>query len=117
MRGTLAAFAALGALLVLATSASAGPIGDGHVTKAGPRVGWAYSCTLAPHPAGPAPWILGGWLLPGSKPVVAGAVRWPQARFGLVPFGSALVFVGNGLPSGAPSGRFPAPRGASGWRY
>ena len=84
---------AVAAMLIRATAAAADtPVGDGHVTQAGPRAGWAYSCALSPHPAAPPAWIVGGRFVRSRKPAVAGSVRWRQAAFGLLQNADNLFF-------------------------
>ncbi len=101
------------ALLAIASPAAAGaqqlPLGDGHVTDH-PQAGNVYACRAVFRAGGArheGEWFHGQTWDPTAKPHVAGRVRWPTAAFTLSPEGNDLVFVGNGLPIGEPTGTFP----------
>lgn len=87
------------------------PLGDGRVTMSGPKVGYVWSCQ-PPNPNAPGaqaigPWISGSYWRPARKIYVAGAVKWPSARFSVTINGTSRVIVGNRLPVGQPTGVFP----------
>jgi hypothetical protein len=54
-------------------------------------------------------WIHGSTWDLTAKPIVSGAVRWPQARLAIVREGDRRRITGNGLPVGEATGTFPIP--------
>lgn len=91
-------------------SASALPLGDGHVGSA-PQAGWIYSCrTTFPSGGGAAkdgPWIHGATWDATTKLAVQGAVKWPQASFAVHVAGGQRVITTSDLPVGFATGVFP----------
>jgi len=87
------------------------PIGDGHLSTE-PKVGYVFSCQTqfrGRGPALPAPWIdvANGTWNPQAKPVVDGAVLWPNAQFQINETNGTRDLVGNGLPVDDLTGVFP----------
>jgi len=85
------------------------PVGDGRVTDH-PAVGNVFACRLEFRVGGAShdgPWFHGDHWNPAEKPIVAGNVLWPLARFTLTPDLGGLIFEGNGLPVEQPTGIFP----------
>ncbi len=84
------------------------PLGDGHVSTA-PQVGYIYSCQQ--NFAGEGAFRAGGWIMgdvwdPEAKPVVRGAVLWPNANISEVAQDNMRMIETNDLPS-HPTGEFP----------
>ena len=99
------------------------PLGDGHVTSAGPEAGSVYVCTTAPfdgrrgggRPG--SPWIhADGTFDASSKPQVAGSVAWPDHEFSVSVRGDARTIYTNDLPN-APTGIFPIPPESEAYAY
>lgn len=88
-------------------------LGDGRVTVAGPRVGFAYACErpTGGQAAAGAPWIERRSWRPSRRPVVDGKVLWDQARFAIDGEGRTSSFAGNGFPAGTATGVFPPAAG------
>ena len=100
------------AALALALSATALPLGDGHVSSS-PRAGYVDSCVTSFNAMGGAqaagPWIdeqHGTWDS-AAKLHVRGAVRWPEASFTTTAAGTRRRVVFNDLPVGHTTGTFP----------
>ena len=113
------AAAALLALAAEGLGAQELPLGDGHVSDH-PAPGYVYACRSTFRRGGArhdGPWITGDTWDPAAKPHVEGEVRWPDAAWSLTPDGDDLVFQGNDLPVGEPTGRFPIARTDSVYRY
>ncbi len=91
-------------------SATALPLGDGHVGST-PRVGWVDSCTTSFPSSGGAsvngPWIHGTTWDSTAKIAVQGTVKWPQASYSVTVSGGRRVVASNDLPVGFPTGSFP----------
>jgi hypothetical protein len=105
--------------LPMAGSAHDLPLGDGHVTDH-PEVGNVFACratfrrNAARHDG---PWFHGDTWNPAEKPHVAGRVLWPTAAYTLTPRADQLLFEGNGLPVGQPTGSFPITPDDPAYRY
>jgi hypothetical protein len=88
------------------------PLGDGRISTV-PKVGYVDSCVTAFGGIGGAqaigPWIdeTGRTWDRAAKPSVAGAVRWPQARYTVTTSGTRRVIAFNDLPVGHVTGTFP----------
>jgi hypothetical protein len=109
VRGFGAVVAVWSAFALASSSAAlALPLGDGKVQTKRIKSGQHQSCRSARPKAGsaPRPWIDGRrWNLEG-RPVVDGAVRWPQASFSLTA-GKRFSIRSNGLPLNGRTGVFP----------
>jgi hypothetical protein len=95
-------------------------LGDGRLSSA-PRADYLFSCQQRFNPNAPGadvtgPWIHGDTYDPDQKPVVGGAVTWPNARIEVTIEGDVRVVRANNLPT-HPTGIFPIRRDDPAWRY
>jgi hypothetical protein len=108
------AVAALAAAVAVAAGSPTNPanlpLGDGHITTAGPTRGSIYICQRSPGGAGGAftdgPWIHGSTFDFSAKTAVQGSVSWPGS-VSIVVKGTKRVIHSNALPKGATTGTFP----------
>lgn len=102
-------------------SASAIPVGDGHVGTT-PQAGSVDSCTTSFRGGGAehaGPWIdsaAGTWDAT-AKIAVEGSVSWPDARYDVTTSGSSRVVTGNDLPIDHTTGVFPIAATDPAYRY
>ena len=94
------------------------PLGDGNVSSA-PRAGYVYACQTqfgggGAHRRGE--WIGAESWDPAGKPVVDGAIDWPDARITIAVERDSRVVRANNLPA-HPTGRFPIDRGDDAYEY
>jgi hypothetical protein len=100
------------ATAVAAVSPKSVPLGDGHISTA-PKAGYVFSCQTSFGGIGGAqaigPWIdeTGKTWDRTKKISVAGAVKWPQARYTTKVSGSKRTFTFNDLPINHATGTFP----------
>ena len=107
-RGALVAFATAVALASGAASGETLPLGDGKVATA-PAIGMVFACQTRFGGGGAfrdGPWIHGQVWDPAAKPIVRGAVAWPNAAITIALEGERRIVRSNGLPS-HPTGTFP----------
>jgi hypothetical protein len=102
------------------------PIGDGKVSKSGPRKGYVYSCQtdLPAGPGGPGgakvegPWIKSdGTFDATAKPTVDGSVKWKNAKLKKKVTKKKRTITGNGLPRGTKTGEFPVSSSDDAFQY
>ncbi len=108
MRGTRALAALAVALASHAAHADALPLGDGKIAT-GPQVGRVFVCQTRFGGGGAfrdGPWIHGGTWDRAAKPVVGGAVAWPNAALAITREGDRRIVRANSLPA-HPTGVFP----------
>jgi hypothetical protein len=95
------------------------PLGDGKISQA-PKRGYVFTCgSTFPGRGGATrqgPWITGDSWLPGQKPVVEGAVHWPNAAISIAVERSERVIRANSLPDHV-TGEFPIRPGSRAFEY
>ncbi len=135
-RTMIAALAASTLLLVLAAPASAHdtagdgsggadvtqlPVGDEPVDHA--EAGKVFSCQTSFPSNAPGAFTTGDWFNGDGtfdfteKPVVEGAVTWPEADITISTEGSRRIVSGNGLPTDATTGIFPVESDTEAYQY
>lgn len=95
-------------LWIGAAGAQSLPLGDGRIASA-PAVGRVFACQTRFTGGGAfrdGPWIHGGVWDPAAKPVVRGAIAWPDAAIAITLEGDRRIVRANGLPT-HPTGVFP----------
>jgi hypothetical protein len=106
------------ALLSQSAGADSLPLGDGKVSNA-PQRGHVFACSTRFDGGGAVrdgPWIRGATWDPAAKPIVGGAVPWPNAELGIALDGDRRVVRANNLPS-HPTGVFPIRPDEPAYRY
>ena len=94
------------------------PLGDGKIAAA-PRAGHIFSCMTRFMGGGASrdgPWIRGDRWDPAAKPIVGGAVTWPNAQLVIALDGDRRIVRANNLPS-HPTGVFPIRPSESAYQY
>jgi len=114
LAGLLAGLSASGG----AAAAQELPLGDGRIASQ-PQVGSVFACQtrfMGGGALGEGPWIHGGRWEPARKPIVQGAVAWPNAQLAITREGDRRVIRANDLPS-HPTGSFPIRPDDPAFRY
>jgi len=109
-----------GAAPVSAHAHDALPLGDGNVSSK-PKSGNVYSCQQRFNPNAPGAqasgkWIRGNEWAPTAKPIVDGAVAWPNSAITVSLEGDQRLVRANNLPDHK-TGVFPVARADDAYRY
>lgn len=114
------AFCAMASQSGFAAAHEALPLGDGHVSNS-PKAGYVDSCQQHFNPNAPGAqraghWIRGNEWSPVGKPIVDGAVAWPNSAITVSLEGDRRVVRANNLPRHK-TGVFPVARSDDAYQY